>query len=93
MLREAGFRATYGRVALLEALAKAGKPLRVEAAARVVRGKLDLTNTYRALEALCDAGLVRRVDLGHAHTHYVLAVRGKHEHQFICTSCGITKSL
>ncbi len=93
MLRDAGFRATYGRVALLEALARSQKPLRVEAAAKAVRGKLDLTNTYRALEALCEASLVRRVDLGHAHTHYVLAARSRHEHQFICASCGLTKTV
>ena len=91
MLRDAGFRATYGRVALLEVLDSAARPLRVEAAARAVRGKLDLANTYRALEALCEAGLVRRVDLGHAHTHYALARRSGHLHQFICASCGITK--
>lgn len=93
MLRGAGFKATYGRVALLEALERAGQPLRVEAVAKAVKGKLDLTNTYRALEALCQAGLVRRVDLGHAHTHYTLAPRDHHEHQFVCASCGLTKSL
>ena len=87
MLRHAGFRATYGRVALLEMLAHARKPVRVETAAKAVRGKLDLTNTYRALEALRRVGLVRRVDLGHAHTHYELA-EGKHHHHLVCDSCG-----
>lgn len=87
MLRDAGFRATYGRVALLAALERARKPLRVEMAAKAVRGKLDLANAYRALEALRKAGLVRRVDLGHTHAHYELA-EGKHHHHLVCDSCG-----
>jgi Fur family ferric uptake transcriptional regulator len=88
-LREKGFRATYGRVALLEALAQAGKPLAVDALAAKVAGKLDLTNAYRALEALSEAGLVRRVDLGHRHTHYELAVLAPHHHHFVCEECGV----
>ncbi|MDO8407924.1 MAG: hypothetical protein Q7S95_01660, partial [bacterium] len=51
-LRRAGFRATYGRMALLEVLSKADRPMSVEGVAKLVRGKLDLVNTYRALEAL-----------------------------------------
>ena len=49
-------------------------------------------DTIGALEALCKAGIVRRVDLGHAHTHYALASRGRHAHQFVCASCGLAKS-
>lgn len=90
-LRQAGFRATYGRVALLEVLTKASKPLSVETAAKAVKGKLDLVNTYRALEALTKAGLVRRVDVGHRHIHYGLVQRDHHEHAFIC-SCGLAKT-
>ena len=91
MLRDAGFRATYGRVTLLAVLDATRRPLRVDDTAKAVAGKLDLANVYRALEALCEAGLVRRVDLGHAHTHYVLANPRAHQHQFICGSCGVTK--
>lgn len=87
-LRDKGFRATYGRVALLEALGAAGKPLAVEALAERVAGKLDLTNTYRALEALAEAGLVARIDLGHRHTHYELAALAPHHHHFVCEGCG-----
>jgi Fur family transcriptional regulator, ferric uptake regulator len=92
LLREAGFKATYGRVELLRALHRANKPLRVEAITKAVKGKLDLVNTYRALDALCAAGLVRRVDLGHAHTHYVFAGDSQHQHIFVCTSCGVPKT-
>jgi Fe2+ or Zn2+ uptake regulation protein len=88
MLRERGFRATYGRVALLEALANAKKPLSVEGAAKAIKGKLDLANAYRALEALASAGLVQRVDVGHQHMHYELAVLTPHHHHYVCADCG-----
>jgi len=91
-LRAAGFRATYGRVVLLSMLAEVGKPLSVGSLAQKLKGKLDLTNTYRALEALQEAGLVRRVDLGHVHTHYSANLSRKHEHAFICASCGMVKT-
>lgn len=87
-LRAAGFRATYGRVALLEALAGAGKPLSAEVVAKRVKGKLDIVNTYRALEAFSEAKLVRRVDVGHQHMHYAFVPRGKHQHEFVCATCG-----
>ncbi|HEY4523188.1 MAG TPA: transcriptional repressor [Candidatus Paceibacterota bacterium] len=91
-LRQAGFRATYGRVALLEVLTKSHTPISVEAAARLVRGKLDLVNAYRALEAFTRAGLARRVDVGHRHIHYGLASLGRHQHAFVCV-CGLAKTL
>lgn len=86
-LREHGFRATFGRVALLTALKRAGKPVSVEQAVKDVRGKLDQANAYRALEAFMQAGLVRRIDLGHDHAHYELA-EGNHHHHLVCESCG-----
>jgi Fur family ferric uptake transcriptional regulator len=88
VLRAAGFRATYGRVALLDVLAAAKKPVSAEKAAKAVAGKLDLTNTYRALEALASAGLVRRVDVGHQHMHYELAALVPHHHHYVCADCG-----
>lgn len=87
VLREHGFRATFGRVALLEVLEKLGKPVSVEQVVKDTRSKLDQANTYRALEAFLKAGLVRRVDLGHDHAQYELA-EGSHHHHVVCESCG-----
>ena len=92
-LREKGFRATDGRVALLEALARAKKPQSAEHLARAIKGRLDVTNTYRALEAFSGAGLVRRADVGHRHMHYELAVLASHHHHYVCTDCGAKKSV
>ena len=93
LLRERGFRATFGRVALLEALQKAKKPVSVEALAKKLAGKIDQANAYRALEALTEAGLVRRVDVGHRHMHYELEVLVPHHHHFVCDTCGARKSV
>ncbi|MDB5244388.1 MAG: ferric uptake regulator, Fur family [Parcubacteria group bacterium] len=87
LLREHGFRATFGRVALLTALQKAKKPVTVEYVVKNLKGKIDQANAYRAVEALEKKGLVRRIDLGHDHAHYELAT-GKHHHHLVCDSCG-----
>lgn len=87
VLREAGFRATFGRVALLEALEKAKRPLTVGELAQKLRKHLDQATAYRALEAFEGKGIVRRIDLGHDHAHYELA-EGKHHHHLVCDSCG-----
>ena len=87
MLREHGFRATFGRVALLNALKNIGKPVAVDQVVTRVRGKLDQANAYRALEAFMKRGLVRRINFGHDYAHYELA-QGKHHHHLVCDSCG-----
>lgn len=87
MLRKHGFRATLGRVSLLEVLKNAGKPVSVEYVVKHMHGKLDQANAYRALEAFLASGLVRRIDLGHDHAHYELA-SGNHHHHLVCESCG-----
>jgi len=92
-LRDAGFRATFGRVALLEQLDTAKEPLSAEELAKRTKGKLDLTNTYRSLEAFVEKGLVRRVDVGHQHMHYELGSLAPHHHHFVCVDCGAARSV
>jgi Fur family ferric uptake transcriptional regulator len=43
---------------------------------------------YRTLELLIDSGIVRKVDLGHGHSHYELVVDHPHHEHMICLSCG-----
>ena len=89
-LRAAGFRATFGRVKLLELLAKNQRPLRVETIAKAMGKHMDQANAYRALEAFAERGLVRRVDLGHPHTHYEIAMdMREHPHSFIGGLCRV----
>ena len=86
LLRDAGFRSTEGRLALLSRLERTQKLLSVEALARQIGARLNEVNVYRALESFTKAGIVRRVDLQHGHVHYELA-HGDDHHHIVCTSC------
>ena len=43
---------------------------------------------YRTLELLVDSGMVRKVNLGHGHSHYELVVDHPHHEHMICLDCG-----
>lgn len=91
LLREAGFRATPGRIALLLALAEVEKPLTVAALHARVKKNLDPVTLYRALESLAKKGIVKRVDFRHGHAHYELQQR--HHHHLVCTDCGVVEDV
>lgn len=88
ILRDAGLRATPGRVALIQALAHETKPVSVQQIERSLKGAMNQVTLYRALEALAATGIVSRVNLEHDHAHYELAVGRPHHHHAICRSCG-----
>ena len=43
---------------------------------------------YRTLEILVDSGMVRKVDLGHGHSHYEMVAHHPHHEHMICLKCG-----
>ena len=43
---------------------------------------------YRTLELLVDSGIVRKVDLGHGHSHYEHVLGHAHHEHMICLKCG-----
>ncbi|KPK99677.1 MAG: hypothetical protein AMJ91_06925 [candidate division Zixibacteria bacterium SM23_73_3] len=43
---------------------------------------------YRTLELLMDSGIVRKVDLGHGHSHYELVLDHPHHEHMVCVNCG-----
>lgn len=88
VLRAAGYKATFGRVALLRALSATTKPVSVEEVVETMKPKLNVVNAYRALEAFVRSGIVRKVDLHHLHAHYELSGAGGHHHHVVCESCG-----
>ncbi len=93
LLKAAGFKATPGRLQLLEVLNKESEPLTVLEIQKRLRGKLNEVTLYRALEAFAKAGLVRRVDLNHDHAHYELAAGRKHHDHVVCTNCGTVEDI
>ena len=88
LLRKSGHKATPGRLSLLLLLAKADRPLAIHDIIDESKKGLNQATIYRALESLLEAGIVRRVDMQHAHAHYELAEGAKHHHHLICKHCG-----
>ncbi len=43
---------------------------------------------YRTLDLLVESEIVRKVDLGHGHSHYELMLDHPHHEHMICLSCG-----
>ena len=88
-LRGAGLRVTAARVALLQAV-RDGDHLGVEAIAAGVRdriGQISLQAVYDALNALTQAGLVRRIEPAGSPARYEGRLRDNHHH-VVCRSCG-----
>lgn len=97
MLKTAGLYCTPGRVAVLQVLLKAGKPLsHHEVARRSGPGHFDKVTIYRTLESLLKVGLVHNAFVDKRARHFELAHHCT-EHQchphFTCTSCGDTHCL
>jgi Fur family ferric uptake transcriptional regulator len=93
-LRNAGFRATAGKIAILTVLSGMSEPLSVSGILKKLKGKVDTVTVYRAVEDLSRAGLVRRVDLGHQHAHYeVVDSKGRHHHHLVCRMCGAVEDV
>ena len=89
-LRGAGLRVTAVRVALLETV-RGGDHLGVEAIASGVRdriGHVSLQAVYEALNALSDAGLVRRIEPAGGAARFEGRV-GDNHHHVVCRSCGV----
>lgn len=88
LLHNAGYKATPGRLALLEVLQKSKRPLSIQSIMRKLKGKkIDQVTLYRNLDALEKAKLVRKVDLRHGHADYELAGKD-HHHHLSCLGCG-----
>jgi Fur family ferric uptake transcriptional regulator len=88
MLREAGMRATPGRVELIDLLAIEKEPLTIKEIQNRLSSRLNEVTLYRALEALVKIGLVVQIDLQHGHAHFELVAARKHHHHLVCTDCG-----
>jgi len=85
-LREAGYKATPDRFAVLDILARSRTPLSIKRIMALAKG-MDQVTVYRTLKTLKDADLVRQVDLEHGHAHFELTDPKDHHH-LICTNCG-----
>lgn len=89
LLRDAGQRYTPSRRAVIEALAREGRPLTLP---EILDGRPDLaqSSAYRNLAELVGAGIVRRIITSDEHSHFELEehLTGEHHHHLICGACG-----
>lgn len=94
-LRGVGLRVTRPRLAVLAVLddaREAGDHLPVSDIVRGTRTRLGDVSTqavYDCLEALSNAGLVRRVETAGSPARYESRV-GDNHHHLVCRSCGLT---
>lgn len=92
-LRAAGLRSTTSRVAVLQHIATASKPLsHADVSDVLVPEGYDKSTLYRCLVELADAGLLARLDAGdHAWRFELKGDEEEHgaEHpHFVCVDCG-----
>lgn len=92
-LRGAGLRSTTSRVAVLQHVGLAGKPLSHSDVAEVlVPEGFDKSTIYRCLVELADAGILTRLEVGDHSWRFELRrgeehEAGQHPH-FMCLDCG-----
>jgi len=91
-IRAAGLRSTRSRVAVLQLVSTAGKPVsHADVADRLVPQGFDKSTLYRCLVELADAGILVRLDAGDHAWRFELRdeehAAGDHPH-FVCVDCG-----
>jgi len=92
--RDAGYRLTLSREAILRVLSEASGHLSAEEIylrVHSIHPASGLSSIYRILELLTQMGLVFKFDFGDGRARYELAQgpQGiRHHHHFVCTNCG-----
>ncbi len=96
ILKEAGLRRTPGRVAVVNALLEACRPLTREEISRSLPAQgPHMVSVYRCLKALWEAGVVHQVDTEGRARQFAMSGRGQEElhPHFICRRCGRAQCL
>ncbi|RYG20134.1 transcriptional repressor [bacterium] len=93
-LRAAGLKVTGPRLAVLEALERAGPHSDVDAIAVAARTKAPISTqaVYDGLNALSRVGIVRHIEPAGHPARYELRV-GDNHHHVICRQCGLTRDV
>lgn len=93
ILREAGFRATPGKIAILEALFKADQPLTIVEISKKLKFDLDQTTLYRTVQSFVEAKLVRALNFNDRSVRYESLVGAHHHHHVICKKCNYVEDV
>lgn len=90
-LERQGLPLTAQRSAILaEILAHGGHFEVDDLSTRLRKNKISASRAtvYRTVNHLAEAGLLRKVDLNHGHTHYELDGDSNHHEHLVCEHCG-----
>ena len=90
-LKAAGLRVTAQRLSVLAVLREQRRHLLADQILGAVNGHLKTVSTqavYSALAALCETGLVRRIEPANSAALYEARVADNHHH-LVCRTCGV----
>lgn len=89
-IKQKKLRPTNARVAILNILAHAKKPLTVQEIIEhqsIAPLSLDPVTVYRTIESFYIRSLIRRIELGEGKYRYEIKTDTNHHHHVVCTSC------
>lgn len=84
-LKEAEVKATPARLEIIKKLASVRKPVSVDQLAKLAPS-VDLATVYRAVNALTECGILKKVNLQSGQAFFELS--GGHHHHLVCSNCG-----
>ena len=88
LLAQHKLKITKSRIAVLEAISSAKKPVSAqEIGLSIKKGIANPVTIYRILQSLSEKGIIRKINLRHDHIDYELVSESDHHH-IICTTCG-----
>jgi Fe2+ or Zn2+ uptake regulation protein len=94
ILKNAGYKVTPARVAILEIFSKSKNPLDAETIYKQLKKKHNNINevtVYRTLTSFTESGILKRVDLRKNSTYFEFA--SEHHHHIVCTKCDTVEDI
>lgn len=88
LLKEHGYRVTFGRVALLTFLKHSKNPFTVGDIQKGMNHKIDKVTLYRALKDFTKSKIVGMINLQDTPIYYEFLYKEHHHHHIVCESCG-----
>lgn len=86
LLRKASCKITPARLAVLEALQRAQKPMNAAQISQAIGSSHDQVTVYRTLQTLETAGIIKQITFHDRAAYYELAAMDEHHHA-VCTNC------
>ncbi|MCI5051079.1 MAG: transcriptional repressor [Candidatus Pacebacteria bacterium] len=92
LLQSKGLSVTKQRLALLETLNKANKPVTIDEISSLLETPMDTSTMYRSIKVLVDHGLVYQTDFREGVSYFEFQ-GDQHHHHMVCTACKARKRI